>query len=77
MDGNNRITIVTSHVGSPKSVAVYNPTGLGGRIYWTDSFHGSIDTTDLHGRDRFNLISTCKDIKYILNSPFSIPNISI
>ena len=56
MDGKNRIAIVTRHVGSPMSVVVDNPTGLGGRIYWTDSFHGAIETTDLHGGNRFNLI---------------------
>ena len=57
MDGNNRIAIVTRNVGTPMSVIVDNPTGLGGRIYWTDSFHGSIETADLNGKNRYNLIS--------------------
>ena len=67
MDGNNRRAIVTSLVGSPRSVAVYNPTGFGGRIYWTDQFNGVIDTTDLHGNDRFNLISECVKEKTLLS----------
>ena len=57
MDGNNRVTIVARNVGTPMYVAVDNPTGLGGRIYWTDAFHGSIETTDLNGGGRYNLIS--------------------
>ena len=57
MDGNNRQQIVTRNVGSPMSVVVDNPTGLGGRIYWTDSFHGVIETADLQGGNRVNLIS--------------------
>jgi hypothetical protein len=57
MDGNNRITVVTRNIGTPMSVVVHNPTGLGGRIYWTDSFHGTIETADLNGGSRYNLIS--------------------
>ena len=64
MDGKNRKSIVANRVGSPKSVAVYNPTGLGGRIYWTDTYYGTIDSADIHGGDRYNLISECKKFMY-------------
>ena len=58
MDGNNRVVIVADHVGSPGSVVVHNPTGRGGRIYWTDAKQGVIDSTDFHGGDRYNVV--CK-----------------
>lgn len=62
MDGKNRVAIVTTNVGSPRSVVVDNPSGLGGRIYWTDSFNGVIETTDLHGGGRYNIISKHRTI---------------
>lgn len=79
MDGNNRVTVVTRNVGTPMSVVVDNPTGLGGRIYWTDAYHGSIETADLNGGGRYNLISKSHmhnvihvGFIYLINGPPSL-----
>ena len=56
MDGSGRKEIVNTNLGLPRAITVDNPEGLGGRIYWTDSFLKLIESTTLEGKDRQNLL---------------------
>ena len=54
MDGSGRRAIITSRIRMPRSITVDNPpesAGLGGRLYWTDSFYGIIYSSSLFGED--------------------------
>ncbi len=54
MDGTGRTAIITQGLGVPRAVTVDHPVGAGdgGRIYWTDEFHGRIESANLDGSDR-------------------------
>ncbi len=56
MDGTGRTTVISHSIRFPRSITVDNPVGIGGRIYWTDSFHGTVDTATLDGGGRRNLM---------------------
>lgn len=57
MDSSGRRAIVTAGLQSPRGISVDNPTGIGGRIYWSDSFHGTIESASLDGGERKTILS--------------------
>ena len=56
MDSSGRRAIVTAGLQSPRGISVDNPTGIGGRIYWSDSFHGTIESASLDGGERKTIL---------------------
>ena len=56
MDGTERLAIITANVREPRSIVVDNPTGIDARIYWTDMYHGTVESADLRGGLRTTII---------------------
>ena len=59
MDGTGRGTIVHDKLGQPRSITVDNVSGVGARIYWTDSLHGRIECANFDGNERTIVIGVC------------------
>ena len=59
MDGSHRLTIVPSKLGQPRCITIDNPVGLDGKIYWTDSYHQTIEFAELDGSGRTAIICEC------------------
>ena len=71
MDGSRRKVIVSTNLGLPRAITVDNPVGLGGRIYWSDSFLKLIESTTLEGTDRRNLLGEecIPGVSFLVGSP--------
>lgn len=53
LDGSSRKTIVSTDLGFPNGLAIDFDAR---RLYWTDALRDRIETADLHGRNRVQLI---------------------
>ncbi len=58
MDGSGRQVIVTDDLEQPRSITIDNYSGVGARIYWTDSSKGTIESARFDGTYRSTVIGT-------------------
>ena len=65
MDGSKRQTIVKTDLGQPRSITIDNYSGVGAKIYWTDSSKGTIESCLYHGSDRTTVVGTYFTCIYI------------
>lgn len=71
MDGSSRKAIVTSDLGFPNGLVIDYEAK---RIYWSDSKWDRIETADLFGRNRIQLIHTSPNVPP--THPFGIAQVS-